>query len=204
MYMTISYCRIKVVVLLCRHVHSDRAQSQFPTRHPASRGLSRRGESQEPDPGEPHPLETGTDRRLGSTLKGEFDGLSGAPQSGEIFGVIFALKRLADELGITAALGKSKAATLALFLVLARIAHGGSRLSAVRWAQQHAVDDLLGLAAFDEDDLYAALDWLAQEPGLQGRNAFGRYRKNKRGSRTAYTRRISSGMVSHRHSCSTM
>lgn len=65
-------------------------------------------------------------------------------------------------MGITAALGKSKAATLALFLVLARIAHGGSRLSAVRWAEQYAVDDLLGLAAFDEDDLYAALDWLAQ------------------------------------------
>lgn len=100
---------------------------------------------------------------LGRALKGEFDGLSGAPQSGEIFGVVFALKRLADELGITAALGKSKAATLALFLVLARIAHGGSRLSAVRWAQQHAVDDILGLAAFDEDDLYAALDWLAEE-----------------------------------------
>ena len=42
-----------------------------------------------------------------------------------------------------------------------------------------AVDDLLGLAAFDEDDLYAALDWLAQEPGLQGRNASWRYRKNR-------------------------
>ena len=141
---------------------------------------------------------------LGRALKGEFDGLSGVPQSGEIFGVVFALKRLADELGITAALGKSKAATLALFLVLARIAHGGSRLSAVRWAQQHAVDDILGLAAFDEDDLYAALDWLAQEPGLQGRNASWRYRKNKRGSKTVYTTRISSSVVSHRHSCSTM
>lgn len=126
------------------------------------------------------------------------------PASGEIFGVVFALKWLADELGITAALGKSKAATLALFLVLARIAHGGSRLSAVRWAQQHAVDDILGLAAFDEDDLYAALDWLAEEPGLQGRNAFWRYRKNNRGSKTVYTRRISNNVVSHRHSCSTM
>ncbi|MGH8567638.1 MAG: hypothetical protein ACREXU_06360, partial [Gammaproteobacteria bacterium] len=38
---------------------------------------------------------------LGRALKGEFDGLSGAPQSGEIFGVVFALKRLADEVGIT-------------------------------------------------------------------------------------------------------
>ena len=45
---------------------------------------------------------------LGRALKGEFDGLSGAPQSGEIFGVLFALKRLADEVGITAALGQSK------------------------------------------------------------------------------------------------
>ncbi|MGH8592038.1 MAG: IS1634 family transposase, partial [Gammaproteobacteria bacterium] len=34
---------------------------------------------------------------LGRALKGEFDGLSGTPQSGEIFGVVFALKRLADE-----------------------------------------------------------------------------------------------------------
>jgi transposase len=48
-----------------------------------------------------------------------------------------------------------------LFLALARIAHGGSRLSAVRWAGQHAVGDVLGLGDFDEDDLYAALDWLA-------------------------------------------
>jgi hypothetical protein len=100
---------------------------------------------------------------LRRALKGEFDGLSRDPTSGPIFGVLFALKHLADELGITQALGKSKEATQALFLVLARIAHGGSRLSAVRWAQQHAVEDLLGLSAFDEEDLYAALKWLAKE-----------------------------------------
>lgn len=96
-------------------------------------------------------------------LKGEFDALSGAPSSGAIFGVLFALKHLAEECGITRALGKSEEAVLALFLVLARIAHGGSRLSAVRWAQQHAVEDLLGLSDFDEEDLYAALEWLAEE-----------------------------------------
>ena len=102
---------------------------------------------------------------LRRALKGEFDGLSRDPDptSGPIFGVLFALKHLADELGITQALGKSQEATQALFLVLARIAHGGSRLSAVRWAQQHAVEDLLGLSAFDEEDLYAALNWLAKE-----------------------------------------
>lgn len=100
---------------------------------------------------------------LRRALKGEFNGLAGALQSGEIFGVLFALKHLADELGIARALGKSKEATLALFLVLARLAHGGSRLSAVRWARHQAVEDLLGLSSFAEEDLYAALEWLATE-----------------------------------------
>jgi hypothetical protein len=94
--------------------------------------------------------------------KGEFDGWAGGEvTSGEIFGVLFALKHLADQVGITRVLGTSAEGRLALFLALARIAHGGSRLSAVRWAGQHAVGDVLGLGDFDEDDLYAALDWLA-------------------------------------------
>jgi hypothetical protein len=94
-------------------------------------------------------------------VKGEFDDWSGEMTSGEIFGVLFALKQLADQVGITHVLGTAPESKLNLFLILARIAHGGSRLSAVRWAQQHTVEDVLGLGAFDEDDLYAALDWLA-------------------------------------------
>ena len=94
--------------------------------------------------------------------KGEFDGWAGGEAvSGEIFGVLFALKHLADQVGISRVLGSSAEGRLALFLTLARIAHGGSRLSAVRWAGQHAVGDVLGLGDFDEDGLYAALDWLA-------------------------------------------
>ena len=94
--------------------------------------------------------------------KGEFDGWTGGEViSGEVFGVLFALKHLADQVGITRVLGPSAEGRLALFLTLARIAHGGSRLSAVRWAGQHAVSDVLGATGFDEDDLYAALDWLA-------------------------------------------
>jgi hypothetical protein len=42
-------------------------------------------------------------------------------------------------------------------------AKGKGALSAVRWAGQHAVGDLLGIDGFDEDDLYAALDWLADQ-----------------------------------------
>ncbi|MGH8603833.1 MAG: IS1634 family transposase [Gammaproteobacteria bacterium] len=98
---------------------------------------------------------------LRRALRGEFDGLGGDPQSGLIFGVVFAVKCLAEQLGIPQALGRTEKAKRVLFLVLARLAHGGSRLSAVRWAKAHAVEDLLTLPPFDEDDLYAALDWLA-------------------------------------------
>jgi len=100
---------------------------------------------------------------LRRTLKGEFDDCSGdlTPTCGPIFAVLFVLKQLADRIGLTRVLGTERPAKLALFLVLVRIAAQGSRLSAVRWAANHAVAETLGLGRFDEDDLYAALDALA-------------------------------------------
>jgi len=100
-------------------------------------------------------------RRL---LSGEFDqaaNLAPGPQLGRVFGLLLALKQIADAVGLGAALGPSRLAKLALFLVLARVAHQGSRLSAVRWAEDQAVAEVLGLGKFDENDLYAALDDLA-------------------------------------------
>ncbi len=95
-------------------------------------------------------------RRL---LRGEFDHLSVTdPTSGPVFGLLHALKQVATDLGIPAALGQKRLGKLALFLVLARVAHRGSRLSAVRWARDHAVAEVLGVEAFDENDLYEALD----------------------------------------------
>jgi transposase len=95
-------------------------------------------------------------RRL---LRGEFDHLSAsAPTCGPIFGVLHALHQVASALGLAGALGQKRLGKLALFLVLARVAHQGSRLSSVRWARDHAVAEVLGLSNFDEDDLYAALD----------------------------------------------
>lgn len=99
---------------------------------------------------------------LRRALKGDCDGVSGDPTSGPIFGVMFALQQWAHQAGLTRALGRSSEGKLTLLLVLARLAHGGSRLSAVRWAQQHAVAELLGVSSFDEDDLYNALDWVAE------------------------------------------
>jgi len=102
---------------------------------------------------------------LRRALKGEFDGFTGEPQPvcGPIFAVLFALKQLADRVGLLQVLGSERWAKLVLFLILARVAAQGSRLSAVRWATQHAVAETLGLKPFDEDDLYEALDRLAEE-----------------------------------------
>lgn len=96
-------------------------------------------------------------------LKGEFDavGTTSEPVSDRIFAVLFVLKEVAQRLGITSALGTQPLAQLALLLILARVAHQGSRLSAVRWVEEHAVAEVLGITQFDENDLYAALDWLA-------------------------------------------
>jgi transposase len=99
---------------------------------------------------------------LRRALRGEFDHLREAQAiSGPYFGLLYTLNQLAQQLGLVRSLGNSRSGKLGLFLVLARLAHGGSRLSAVRWAQQQAVEEVLGLGAFDEDDLYDALDQLA-------------------------------------------
>ena len=114
-------------------------------------------------------------RRL---LRGEFDqaaDLSLAPQLGPVFGLLLVLKRIAEALGLAAVLGHSRLAKLGLFLVLARVAHQGSRLSAVRWAEDQAVAEVLGLGKFDEDDLYGALDDLASRQERIEKALFRRY-----------------------------
>ena len=83
-------------------------------------------------------------------------------QQGLAVGAVWVLNQLAKQLGITQALGRSRMATLALWLVLATVIEQGSRLSAVRLAQRHAACDILNLESFNEDDLYQAMDWLAQ------------------------------------------
>jgi Transposase DDE domain len=108
-------------------------------------------------------------------VKGASDDWSGEITSGEIFGVLFALKQLADQMGLTRVLGSAPEGEITLFLILARIAHGGSRRSAVRWAQQHPVADVLGVEGFDEDDLYAALDWLASQQARIERELYQAY-----------------------------
>ena len=87
---------------------------------------------------------------------------SSAIHMGPCYGVLAALDGLAREIGLVQAVGEeSRAQRLALFLVYARLAHQGSRLSAARWSEDHAAKEILRVGGFDEDDLYAALEDLA-------------------------------------------
>ena len=118
---------------------------------------------------------------LRRALRGDFDQAAPAapPKNGPVFGLLYVLKQMADGLGITAALGKTLPGKRAVFLVLARLAHRGSRLSAVRWAEEQAVEEVLGLGAFDEDDLYAALDDLCARQEKIEQQLFAGYLRRK-------------------------
>ena len=83
-------------------------------------------------------------------------------EQGLSIGAVFVLHGIAKRLGIMRALGTTSQGKRALWQVLARVIDQGSRLSAVRLAGVHAARDLLGLKPFDENDLYANLDWLAE------------------------------------------
>jgi hypothetical protein len=115
--------------------------------------------------------------RLALKYKGDLSGmLASAGESGPelkqgpAVGAVWVLSQLARELGIVAALGSDRQGKLALWQIIARVLDQGSRLSAVRLAGGHAVGAALGTVGFDEDGLYANLDWLADnQAGIESR-----------------------------------
>ena len=81
---------------------------------------------------------------------------------GKSVGAAFAAASVARRVGITAALGRGRQAQLALWQIIARLIDQGSRLSAVRLHQTHALAEAVDLKkGFCEDDLYQNLAWLA-------------------------------------------
>ena len=82
---------------------------------------------------------------------------------GKSCGGLMVIKEVCKRLGITAALGKNKHASLALVQIMARILCQKSRLFiASQWACQQALEEVLGIQKFDEDALYSNLDWLCE------------------------------------------
>lgn len=105
--------------------------------------------------------------RLALAHKGDLSVLGSLPEAVEVreglsIGAAWLVYQAARRLGIERALGTQRAGKMALWQVMARVIDQGSRLSAVRLAQTHAVCDILGLQrGFDENDLYENLGWLA-------------------------------------------
>ncbi len=81
-------------------------------------------------------------------------------RQGRSVGAVWLLYRVAQRIGLVGALGRSQEGRRVLWLVFARLMEQGSRLSAVRLAQEHVACEVLGLEGFNENDLYASMDWL--------------------------------------------
>jgi transposase len=81
-------------------------------------------------------------------------------KQGASIGAVLLVREICKKLGIATALGDSRQGKLALWQVIARVIDQGSRLSAVRFAANHAACDLLNTETFHEEHLYANLDWL--------------------------------------------
>jgi len=84
-------------------------------------------------------------------------------RQGLAVGAVWTLWQVAQRIGLVKALGSSQQGKQALWQVFARVLEQGSRLSAVRLASAHTACDVLELEAFNEDDLYRNLDWLAEQ-----------------------------------------
>ncbi len=81
---------------------------------------------------------------------------------GKSVGAVYVAAEIARRAGITKSLGSGRQADLALWQIIARLIDQGSRLSAVRLHQSHALAEAVALEkGFCEDDLYKNLAWLA-------------------------------------------
>lgn len=88
-------------------------------------------------------------------------------------GAVWAVAKVAHRLGIVNALGQGRQAQLALWQIIARVIEQGSRLSAVRLHETHALAEVVGLErGFNEEDLYENLAWVCEHQNLIEKRLF--------------------------------
>jgi len=82
-------------------------------------------------------------------------------EQGLSVGALLTVHQVATRLGIVDAIGNDFQAKLALWQIYARVIEQGSRLSAARMANLHAVAPILQFSkSFNENNLYKNLKWL--------------------------------------------
>ena len=101
--------------------------------------------------------------------------------NGKSYGAIQVIKHIADELGITHALGNSKQARLAMVQIAGRIIAQQSRnYIANQWIKSQDIEGVFKVSDFNEDSLYSNLDWLSKNQQQQIEKRIFKYRyKNK-------------------------
>ncbi len=91
-------------------------------------------------------------------------------------GHVAAVAAMAHKLGLPALLGPAcRERDLALALIVSRVVHPASKLSTLTWWSDTTLGADLGVADASTDEIYAAMDWLADrqdaiEAGLAGRH----------------------------------
>ena len=145
------------------HVYHSRSKSRLSSCHFLARIFPRWRQSSHADSRQSDWWAPERVDALRRALKGESDGFTGAiqPVSGPIFAVLFALKQLAERVGLLQALGSDRWAKLVCGSFGTRRRRGVPPLRSPL-GHQHAVAETLGLQRFYEDDLYEALDRLAE------------------------------------------
>ncbi len=83
--------------------------------------------------------------------------------NGKTFGAIEVIRQVANRLGILQALGNSKQAKLAMVQIAGRIIVQQSRnYIANQWVLNQDIENVFKVSNFNEDSLYANLDWLTK------------------------------------------
>ncbi len=101
--------------------------------------------------------------------------------NGKAYGAIEVIKQIAGRLGISQALGNSKQAKLAMVQIAGRIIAQQSRnYIANQWVKNQDIEGVFKVSDFNEDSLYANLDWLSNNQQQIEKKIFNHRYKNKK------------------------
>ena len=100
--------------------------------------------------------------------------------NGKSYGAIQVIKHIAEELGISQALGNTKQAKLAMVQIAGRIVAQQSRnYIANQWVKGQDIEGIFKVKNFNEDSLYANLDWLSKNQSQIEKKIFKHRHKDK-------------------------
>src|SRR5512147_404800 len=163
---------------LCSHVHRGRAEPRLAARHSVAGVVSREGKGQETDALQPDQLAVSAHRRSACAVEGRQRAAAGVGRADDPpFAAARPRRRGArhgahDRPRLAARPEGNRCRDLVLAMVVARLLAPASKLATARALDPataaHSLGAVLGLGTVDEDELYTALDWLAErQPAIE-------------------------------------